>query len=120
MAVDRSVIYSAAMGQYQSQLIDAQAQFAKADLDGDEVSAMHASQDMARIRREAAEYAQMAREDAAAIASAPREHPNGLTPEMQEAARISGVTDDEYARGFENAVSKRRFTWQNGMGDGKS
>lgn len=109
MAVDRSVIYSAAMGQYQSQLIDAQAQFAKADLDGDEVSAMHATQEMARVRREAAEYDQMAREDAAVMASVPRPNEYGLSAAEQEAARTADVSEEVYASGKAEMFRRKRM-----------
>src|SRR5262249_31044009 len=110
--------YDQGMREYDAAAAEVNARALKARADGDPVALAAAGRDLARIAVEREAFHRIACEQANAQAVAPQANEYGLSDAEVDAARATGVTDEEYARGKVEMQRAGRFSWQNGMGRG--
>jgi hypothetical protein len=108
--------YAAAMRTYDAELAEANAEYIRAQSDMDPIAAADAGRRYSATLVQRDMFHHVAVGQANAAAAAPRQNPRGLSDDQMEAARVCGVTPDEYADGYIACDHQGRFTWQNGMG----
>ena len=104
----RARVFNQAVGGLQADLQAAGAEFQKCELAGDAENAAAWLTEMANIRARVTETYRIANEEVAAQASRPAPNKYGLTDEQVDAAKTTGVSEEEYARGVRELAARKR------------
>jgi hypothetical protein len=117
MAVDDFLTHSWSqrVAAIQADQAQARANLAAAQANGDTAAAGEAIEHIAFADQRLYALANIQQRYEASQQLGPQPNPRGLTDEQMEAARVCGVTPDEYADGAIECGRQQRFSWQNGM-----
>jgi len=111
--------YGLTMAAYQRALIEQQAAYQRAKLDGDTLAASAAYQEMAALRAQQREAHDLAVQEAAALAPSQSANKYGLSPLEVEVAHAShsapGVSKEEKARDY--AIQKQKLARMKATGE---
>src|SRR5215471_11643084 len=100
--------YENEINQFDADIMQANADYAKARANGDPIAMGQASRAMQIAEQGRFEYMQWAHQRVAEMQAAPQPHPRGLSDDQMEHARICGISPDEYADGDIMCQQQRR------------